>query len=335
MNATTAQMVSSGNSSISANTGSSQSSNNNSKNGDNSTGNTSNSSGGIFGKIKKTASKLWGKVKSIFGKGKGDSDESDPYHIYQRDFNQSFNISGDSEHQSVADSGCGPASAASILRMYGKEGNMNSAVKYALNNNYKEQDGGTYPSYFQDYLGKNGISTNSNATDADVINNLANNKPVILMGQNKSGTKSNPYGNKYSHYVVAKGFDKNGNIIVEDSEDKRGNTRYSLADTLRNTSVRITTGRGKFGRGSDDMSVNERYITNVNNTISATVSSIVASAISAANIGGSTSSSNNNTGSTGTVSSSTSFDIDSDDTIICGDSITHGLGEGTKMGKRT
>lgn len=334
MNATTAQMVSSGNSSISANTGSSQSSNNNSKNGDNSSGNTSNSSGGIFSKIKKTASKLWGKVKSIFGKGKGDSDESDPYHIYQRDFNQSFNISGDSEHQSVADSGCGPASAASILRMYGKEGNMNSAVKYALNNNYKEQDGGTYPSYFQDYLGKNGISTNSNATDADVINNLANNKPVILMGQNKSGTKSNPYGNKYSHYVVAKGFDKNGNVIIEDSEDKRGNTRYSLADTLRNTSVRITTGRGKFGRGSDDMSVNERYITNVNNTISATVSSIVASAISAANIGGSTSSSNNNTGSTGTVSSSTSFNIDSDDTIICGDSITWGLGQGTKMGKR-
>lgn len=334
MNATTAQMVSSGNSSISANTGSSQSSNNNSKNGDNSTGNTSNSSGGIFSKIKKTASKLWGKVKSIFGKGKGDSDESDPYHIYQRDFNQSFNISGDSEHQSVADSGCGPASAASILRMYGKEGNMNSAVKYALNNNYKEQDGGTYPSYFQDYLGKNGISTNLNATDADVINNLANNKPVILMGQNKSGTKSNPYGNKYSHYVVAKGFDKNGNVIVEDSEDKRGNTRYSLADTLRNTSVRITTGRGKFGRGSDDMSVNERYITNVNNTISATVSSIVASAISAANIGGSTSSSNNNTGNTGTVSSSTSFNIDSDDTIICGDSITDGLGKGTKMGKR-
>ena len=336
MNATTAQMVSSGNSSISANTGSSQSSNDNSSNGgDNSSGSTSNSSGGIFSKIKKTAGKLWSKVKSIFGKGKGDSDESDPYHIYQRDFNQSFNISGDSEHQSVADSGCGPASAASILRMYGKEGNMNSAVKYALNNNYKEQNGGTYPSYFQDYLGKNGISTNSNATDADVINNLANNKPVILMGQNKSGTKSNPYGSKYSHYVVAKGFDKNGNVIVEDSEDKRGNTRYSLADTLRNTSVRITTGRGKFGRGSDDMSVNERYITNVNNTISATVSSIVASAISGANIGGSTSNSNSsNTGNSGSVSSSTSFDIDSDDTIICGDSITWGLGQGTKMGKR-
>ena len=119
-----------------------------------------------------------------YGLGRGDSDKSDPYHVYQRDFKQSYNTSGDSSYQSVADSGCGPASAVSILRMYGKDSSMNNAVSYALNNKYKEKDGGTYPSYFQDYLGKNGITTDTNASDTDVINSLMNNKPVILMGQN-------------------------------------------------------------------------------------------------------------------------------------------------------
>lgn len=340
MNASTAQLVSSGKSTtlnVSGNTGSSSSSDNNKG----SSSSSDNNGGGFFSKIKKVTSKLWSGVKSLFGfgKGKGDSDSSDPFHIYQRDFNQSYNTAGDTEHQSVADSGCGPASAASILRMYGKEGSMNNAVNYALNNNYKEQNGGTYPSYFQDYLGKNGISTNPNASNTDVINSLANNRPVILMGQNKTGSKNTPYGNKYSHYVVARGFDKNGNVIVEDSEDKRGSTRYSLADTLRNTSVRITTGNGKYGRGEGDMSINERYITNVNKTISATVSSIIASALSGANIGSSSSSpsspssGNVNTKNTGNVSSTTSFSIDSDETIICGDSITHGLGS-TSLGNR-
>ena len=232
-------------------------------------------------KLKTAWSMLTTGIKSLFGKGKGDSDESDPFHIYQRDFTDSYNTIGDSGHQSVADSGCGPASAASVLRMYGKKGNMNNAVNFALRNKYKEKDGGTYPEYFSHYLGQNGISTNTNASNEEVIRSLASGKPVILMGQDRSGSNS-PYGSKYSHYVVARGLDRNGNVIIEDSEDKRGNTRYSLADTLRNTSVRITTGSGKFGRASgDNTSVSDRYITNVNAVISGSVSSVIASAISA------------------------------------------------------
>lgn len=240
---------------------------------------TKNSSGGIVSKL---WSGLKGAVSKLFGKGKGDTDETDPDHIYQRDFNESFNMSGDSERQTIADSGCGPASAASVLRMYGKQGNLRNAASYAIHGKYKEKDGGTYPEYFNDYLGRNGIATNSNATNADVINNLANGKPVILMGKNIGKNANTPYGNKYSHYIVAKGIDRNGNLIVEDSEDKRGNTRYNLADTLRNTSVRITTGSGKYGRASDNMSVNDRYISNVNAVISGTVSSTIAAAINGA-----------------------------------------------------
>ena len=258
-------------------------SNNNSSNNNSQSKSTASST-----KNNSALSKMWNgfksAVKAVTGKGKGDSDNTDPYHIYQRDFSDNYNTYGDSEYQSLADSGCGPASAASVLRMYGKDGDMKNAANFALRNKYKEKDGGTYPEYFNDYLSSNGISTNSNATNADVINNLVNGKPVILMGKNTHGDKSTPYGNKYSHYVVAKGLDANGNVIVEDSEDKKGNTRYSLADTLKNTSVRITTGSGKYGRANDDMSVNDRYISNVNAVISTTVGSVIAAAINGANV---------------------------------------------------
>lgn len=300
MNMNTASILSSNAGVTSGATVSNTKSNNNSSTSSN---NNQSKSTASSTKNNSALSKMWNgfksAVKAVTGKGKGDSDNTDPYHIYQRDFSDKYNTYGDSEYQSLADSGCGPASAASVLRMYGKDGDMKNAANFALRNKYKEKDGGTYPEYFNDYLSSNGISTNSNATNADVINNLVNGKPVILMGKNTHGDKSTPYGNKYSHYVVAKGIDANGNVIVEDSEDKRGNTKYSLADTLKNTSVRITTGSGKYGRASDDMSVSDRYISNVNAVISTTVGSVIAAAINGANV---------NTGSTNTSSSSSKSD---------------------------
>lgn len=40
------------------------------------------------------------------------------------------------------------------------------------------------------------------------------------MGRDSTNSGKTPYGSKYSHYVVARGLDKDGNVIVEDSEDK-------------------------------------------------------------------------------------------------------------------
>lgn len=228
-------------------------------------------------KSSKSSSKFLNIWKNVFGKGKEDSNSgygNDPFHIYQRDYNGSYNISGDSETQTVADSGCGPAAAASLLRMYGKNGDMNNAVHYALNNNYKEIDGGTYPAYFNDYLNKNGINTNSNADNSDVINSLIQNKPVILMGQDYSNSGRTPYGSKYSHYVVARGLDSNGNVIVEDSEDRNGSTRYNLVDTLNNSSIKITTGIGKYGRGENN-GVITKYIDGVNAVTNSSVLNII------------------------------------------------------------
>jgi hypothetical protein len=139
------------------------------------------------------------------------------------------------------------------------------------------------------------------------------------MGRNIHGDKNTPYGNKYSHYVVARGIDKNGNVIIEDSEDKKGNTRYSLSDTLKNTSVRITTGSGKYGRANDNMSVNDRYISNVNAVISGTVGSVIAAAINGANI---------NTGTVTTGKQELSNNVSGDAKAALGKSLTMSDGKG-------
>ena len=268
------------------NSGNNNSGNNNNSGSDNNGNNNNSGSSGSSNFLKKMATagmsllkKIGGGILSIFGKGKDDEELNDsgfgddPFHIYQRDYTGSYRTSGDKENQTIADSGCGPAAAASLLRMYGKKGDMRNAVNYALNNKYKEVDGGTYPQYFNDYLNKNGINTNSNADNNDVVNNLVQNKPVILMGRDLNNSGRTPYGSKYSHYVVARGLDSNGNVIVEDSEDKNGSTRYSLADTLRNSSVRITTGNGKYGRAKN--SLIENYMAGTTTAINAAVSNVV------------------------------------------------------------
>lgn len=230
----------------------------------------SSSSSGSSDEAKKDKSgklSIWQRIKNkfkgIFGKGKDEDSESgkgDDGHIYQRDYTGSFQTPGDTESQSLADSGCGPAAAATVLNRYGKKGNMRSAAKFATANGYKEVNGGTYPEYFKDYLNRNGITANETQSNEEVINSLAHGKPVIMMGQDHKNKGTTPYGSEYSHYVVATGLDRNGNVIVEDSEDKRGQTRYNLGEVLKNTSVKITTGgHGKFGRGDSALSVLSNY----------------------------------------------------------------------------
>lgn len=239
--------------------------------------------------VKNTAKKLFG---WITGKGKEEGeygravdDMNDPFHIYQRAYTGSYQTKGDTERQTVADSACGPAAAASVLRMYGKKGTMKNAVNYALNNNYKEVNGGTYPEYFDDYLNKNGIDANTTNSNKEVVQNLVAGKPVILMGRDASNSGRTPYGSKYSHYVVARDIDGDGNVIVEDSEDPNGSTRYSLEDTLANSNIKITTsGRGKYGRANENTSITERFINTTAGVISGTTANIITSVLGNAGI---------------------------------------------------
>lgn len=188
------------------------------------------------------------KIKSIFGMGSDDNYGNgtyDPNHIYQRDYNGSYSTKGDSTRQTLADSGCGPAAAATVARKFGiRDANITEAGKYAMSNNYKEVNGGTYPAFFTDYLAKKGIPANVTSSNKSVLKSLLNGNPVVLMGNDYSNSGNTPYGSQ-AHYVVATGIDKNGKVIVEDSESRTSGDRYDLASTLANSSVKITTGMGK------------------------------------------------------------------------------------------
>ena len=188
------------------------------------------------------------KIKSIFGMGSDDSYGNgtyDPDHIYQRNYSGSYSTKGDSTRQTLADSGCGPAAAATVARKFGiRDANITEAGKYAMANNYKEVNGGTYPAFFTDYLAKKGIPANVTSSNKSVLKSLLNGNPVVLMGNDYSNSGNTPYGSQ-AHYVVATGIDKNGKVIVEDSESRTSGDRYDLASTLANSSVKITTGMGK------------------------------------------------------------------------------------------
>ena len=216
---------------------------------------TTNSSGGIWGSIKTGVKKGVNAIKSLFGFGKndppitpGNGDVADD-HIYQREYSGSYNTSGDSEHQTIADSGCGPAAAAVVARKFGnKSAGIKDAAKFAMRNNYKEVNGGTYPEFFDSYLGQYGVHAQETNDNRAVVGSLMQGKPVVLMGNDPTNSGKTPYASS-AHYVVATGLDTNGNVIVEDSESKTSGDRYDLATTLKNSTVKLVTGRGKGERG--------------------------------------------------------------------------------------
>lgn len=199
----------------------------------------------FFGQVGNTIDTIAGTAKTtkIFGSGK---------HVDQRMSNMRYNAPGDTEYQTVADSGCGPAAAVSVLSHYGK-GKLEEAATFSLKNGYKEPNGGTYPGFFGDYLGQNGIATNYERDPNNIMGNLAQGNPVILMGTGGGANKSPFDGANGSHYVTATGLDRNGNMIIEDPDERRGGLKYNAKNVLDRTSIAIAThpGRGrkrKFGR---------------------------------------------------------------------------------------
>lgn len=178
-------------------------------------------------------------IKSQYsGDGRGEDG-----HLYQRDYLDRFNISGDSNTQTIADSGCGPVVASTVLQERGMKYDVRDAAKAALP--YKEKDAGTYPEYFADYLGKKGIRTSNVNSRAELRRRLKSGESVILMGQ--SGSGKTPFGSTNPHYVLATGM-KNNDIIVQDPEDTKANAIYNANDTIKDSIYAISTGKGKSGK---------------------------------------------------------------------------------------
>lgn len=186
------------------------------------------------GTTKKKTTKKTGKGS---GKVKGFISQLDP-----RYRNTKFNKAGDTEYQTIGDSGCGPATAANVVNLFSGQGStMEDASKAALR--YKDRNGGVTPEYFENYLGSKGIGTYSTMNKNEMVSSIASGKPTILLGSDPSNRANTPYGSVSSHYVLATGMDRNGNVIVQDPESRRPNSIYPMKDLIKQSHLGMVTGR--------------------------------------------------------------------------------------------
>ena len=168
-------------------------------------------------------------------------------------YSMPFNSSADSEVQSMADSGCGPVSASNALSSLGIDVDPRVAAQYALKSGYKETDGGTRPEFFNNFMGRAGVSTENLHDPSSIKASLKAGNPVVLMGQDSNGESNRtPYAEN-PHYVTATGIDSRGNVIVQDPESDQPNKVYKANDVLSKSTVAISArskryGSGKYGR---------------------------------------------------------------------------------------
>ena len=217
------------NGSLSSQMSTNKSSNSSSSSSSN-TSDSESSSSSSGGKKQGFLSKVVGSVKNLFGKlfGKGSGLYGGASAITDGSFISQLGSKDQYGDSSYAEEGCAPATAAMLInQVNGNQMTMEEAGKYALSRGYKVKGDGTKEGFFKDIFNSKGIASESVGDQNAVIKNLKAGKPTIILGQDPSNKskKNSPFG-KNPHYVLATGVDKNGNIIVNDPEAKRGGKRY-------------------------------------------------------------------------------------------------------------
>lgn len=172
--------------------------------------------------------------------------------IYQNDPTYAgirFNKSNDSRYQTVGDSGCGPVAAVNAVNYtYGTSNNtIESALKSISKGGYKERNGGTHPDFFDSYFRQNGLNPSKLHNPASIKNTIKAGSPVVMMGKDPYGGYDSPYGPN-PHYIVGKGLDTKGNIIVDDPESVYGSASYPASKVLGKTSIAVAA--SKYGMSS-------------------------------------------------------------------------------------
>lgn len=243
--------------------------------------NSSNNDTGIFGKLKNVGSKIGSgikngltsfgskiknfasgavnKVKGLWNKisgGRGD----DPDYYNQQDprwSNMSFG-KYDNHRDTVGDGGCGPTTAATVIqKLTGRTITPAETSKFALNNGYKVDDGGTTPDYFNAIGSKYGVGFNeSSPYSRDTINSLKQGNPVVFLGHDSTGTS--PFGSD-SHYVVGTGIDNKGNINILDPKNRENNRKYNINDIASNAMQSIVPTSGGRGYKKGKGNINELH----------------------------------------------------------------------------
>lgn len=199
---------------------------------------------------------LRGNLSKMNGRGaqqkpKSDSKYADdPTFVSQLDSkyaNQKFNVQGDTEKQTIADSGCGPAAAAMVVNgAYGQNQlDMETASKEALK--YKVKNGGVNAAYFEDTFSSHGLMTkyylngSKKQRNEEISSSLMSGNRVVLMGSDRSNQSkvASPYGPD-DHYIVATRMSPDGKYIwVNDPESKVPEVKYPAANILNNTKMGV------------------------------------------------------------------------------------------------
>lgn len=161
-------------------------------------------------------------------------------HVSQRDPNYAGKKFGSS---TIGQNGCGPAVAATVLRSYGRNADLDQTAGFAAANGYVAGASGmgTRASYFSDILGRNGIRSQYTSSKDQIRKAIGSGTPTILLGKdgaNKSKANS-PFGPN-PHYIVARGTDRRGNVLVDDPE--LGRPALYKSSILNKTKLGILTG---------------------------------------------------------------------------------------------
>ena len=119
---------------------------------------------------------------------------------------------------------------------------------------------------FENYLGKNGISTHSTTDKNELISNIQSGRPTILLGQNTNGRANTPYGTSSSHYVLATGVDGKGNVVIQDPESRKPNSVYPMTDVINNSHLGMVTGKltGKGRKSGRFSSIKNKITASIN-----------------------------------------------------------------------
>lgn len=209
-------------------------------------------------------------LMNFFGIGNGGKGKTSKYgkgNFYsQLDSNYSmpFNAPGDSEAQTMADSGCGPVSAVNALSSLGVDVDPRMAAQYAIKGGFKETNGGTRPEFFSSFMNKAGMETDTLYDNDSIKRSLQAGNPVVLMGQDTAGESNRTPFAENPHYVTATGIDANGNVVVQDPETRQPNKLYKANDLLSKSTIAISArskryGSGKtvrYGRGTSSLRAN-------------------------------------------------------------------------------
>ena len=167
-------------------------------------------------------------------------------HIYQHDPAIKNMKYGNS---TLGKSGCAPVAVTNALRRLTGRGDLNHAMSYAEANGMVSKNG-TSMNYFNSYLADNGISTTNTNSASDALQAIKQGKQVIMFGKDNSNNGM-PFGTT-PHFITATGYDRNGNVIVEDPDLPSGSTKYNkskIANSMK-SSV-IINGRKNIGKGTE------------------------------------------------------------------------------------